>query len=48
MDKFENNLDNDQKQKFNEIITLFYNVEEYYISLAYSLGIKYGTDLDKI
>ncbi len=41
-------LDDKQKEKFNEIITLFYNTEEYYISLAYSLGVKYGKDLEKI
>ena len=48
MEDFENDLNNEQKQKFNEIISLFYNVEEYYVSFAYSLGIKYGRDLEKI
>lgn len=37
-----------QKEKFNEIISLFYNTEEYYFALAYSLGVKYAKDLKKI
>ena len=41
-------LDDRQKEKFNEIMQLFYNTEEYYFALAYSLGVKYGKDLEKI
>lgn len=41
-------LDDSQKEKFNEIIQLFYNTEEYYFALAYSLGVKYGKDLEKL
>ena len=30
-----------QKDLFNEIVNLFYNTEEYYFTLSYSLGVKY-------
>lgn len=36
-------LNEGQKEKLNEIITLFYETEEYYFALAYSLGVKYAT-----
>lgn len=48
IDQFEDKLENMQKEKFNEIISLFYNTEEYYFALAYSLGVKYAKDLKKI
>lgn len=48
MEQFENNLEDTQKEKFNEIISLFYNTEEYYFALAYSLGVKYAKDLEKL
>lgn len=38
-------LDDKQKEKFNEMVQLFYSTEEYYFALAYSLGVKYGNDL---
>lgn len=41
-------LDDTQKEKFNEVMQLFYNTEEYYLALSYSLGVKYGKDLEKI
>ncbi len=41
-------FDDNQQKAFNEIIQLFYNIEEYYLALAYSLGIKYGKDLEKL
>jgi hypothetical protein len=41
-------LQGEQKEKFDEIIKLFYETEEYYFSLSYSLGVKYGEDLSKI
>lgn len=37
-----------QRKKFNEIVELFYRIEEYYLALAYSLGIKYARDLERI
>lgn len=48
IDEAEQNLNVEQKQKLNEIITLFYVTEEYYFALAYSLGVKYGQDLEKL
>lgn len=48
IDQFEDKLENMQKEKFNEIISLFYNTEEYYFAFAYSLGVKYARDLEKI
>ena len=41
-------FDDNQQKEFNEIIQLFYDIEEYYLALAYSLGIKYGKDLEKL
>ena len=48
IEDFENELSKEQKDKFDEIIKLMYQVEEYYIALAYSLGAKYGTNLEKM
>lgn len=48
IDETEKDLNAEQKQKLNEIITLFYATEEYYFALAYSLGVKYGQDLEKL
>ena len=48
IDELEVILDDKQKEKFHEILQLFYNTEEYYFALAYSLGVKYGKDLEKL
>lgn len=48
MDEIELLLNNEQKEKFNEIIDLFYSLEEYYVAFSYALGVKYGEDLSKI
>ena len=48
MEELEDTLEDKQKEKFNEIIRLFYGIEEYYFALAYSIGVKYGKDLEKI
>ena len=48
IDEAEKELNAEQKQKLNEIITLFYATEEYYFALAYSLGVKYGQELEKM
>ena len=48
MDDIELLFDDKQKEKFNEIVKLFYETEEYYFAFSYSLGIKYGEDLKKI
>ena len=41
-------LNDKQKQKFHEIMQLFYETEEYYFALSYSLGVKYGNDLKNL
>lgn len=48
MEELEKNLPNEQKELYNELITLFYKTEEYYFALSYSLGVKYGKDLSNI
>ena len=48
MEEFEKTLPEQQKEKFNEIIELFYKTEEYYFAFSYSLGVKYGEELKKL
>ena len=48
LDNFEKELSKEQKEKFDQVIKLMYQVEEYYIVLAYSLGMKYGENLEKM
>ena len=48
IEELEKTLSEKQKDQFNEIIQLFYQTEEYYFTLSYSLGVKYGEDLKKI
>ena len=48
IENLETHLNQEQREQFNEIIKLFYETEEYYFALSYSLGIKYGKDLEKI
>lgn len=48
MECIEETLSEEQRQKFNEFVTLIYSIEEYYFAFIYSLGVKYGQDLDKI
>ena len=38
----------EQQDKFDEVIRLNYQVEEYYFTLAYFLGMKYGEKISKI
>ena len=48
IEEFEKILPEQQKEKFDEIVQLFYKTEEYYFAFSYSLGVKYGKDLNKI
>jgi len=48
MEELEKDLSQNQQEKFHEVIELFYQTEEYYFALAYSLGIKYGEDLKRL
>ena len=45
IDKLNTNLSGKQKEDFNTLMKLFYETEEYYFALIYSLGIKYGENL---
>ena len=48
IDDLEKKLLEEQKEQFNEIIQLFLETEEYYFALSYSLGVKYGKDLNEL
>lgn len=48
MEGLDSTLTDLQKKQFHEIIQLFYQTEEYYFALSYSLGVKYGKDLKQI
>lgn len=48
MEELEKNLSKEQKEKFNEIVNLFYQAEAYYFAFSYSLGVKYGKGLEKL
>lgn len=48
IDELNKELPINYKEKFNEIINLTYSVEEYYLVLAYSLGVKYGENLKNL
>lgn len=48
MEELEKTLSDEQKQKFDEIVELFYKTEEYYFAFSYSLGVKYGEELKKL
>ena len=48
MEELEQTLSKQQKEQFDEIVQLFYKTEEYYFAFSYSLGVKYGKDLENI
>lgn len=48
IDELNSILKDEQKDKLDQIIKLFYETEEYYFGLSYLLGIKLGEDLKKI
>lgn len=48
MENFEKDLSKENKDKFDKIIKLMYQLEEYYITLAYMLGTKYGKNIEHI
>lgn len=45
IDSLNEMLSREQKEKFNNLIKSFYETEEYYFALSYSLGVKYGESL---
>ena len=48
MEELEKSLSPEQVEKFHEIVELFYKTEEFYFAFSYSLGVKYGQDLEKL
>lgn len=48
IDELTNCLTKEQNELLDEIIKLFYQTEEYYFALSYSLGVKYGEDLKRL
>ena len=48
MEELEKTLSKEQKEKFDKIIKLFHDTEEYYFAFSYSLGVKYGEDLKNL
>ena len=47
-EELEKTLNEEQKNKLNEIIKSTYDLEEFYLALSYSLGVKYGKDLENL
>lgn len=48
MEELENSLPEDLREKFDDVIRLTYQIEEYYFTLAYLLGSKYGGQVNKL
>ena len=48
MEELDSMLPEEQQEKFDEVMRLNYQVEEYYFTLAYLLGMKYGEKISKI
>lgn len=48
LEELDNLLPEELQEKFDDIMRLNYQVEEYYFTLAYLLGMKYGEKMNKI
>lgn len=48
IEELEKTLPENQKEQLNKIVELYYETEEYYFAFAYSLGVKYGEELQEI
>lgn len=48
MDILSENLKKKDKELFDKFVELYYQTEEYYLALAFSLGVKYGNELNKL
>ena len=48
MEELDKKLPEDLKEQFDEIVRLNYQIEDYYFTLAYLLGSKYGESMGKI
>ena len=47
-EELEKSLSEKQLEEFQEMMKLNYEIEQYYFALSYSLGVKYGEDLQKL
>ncbi len=45
IEQLQKELQEGQKEKFNQIIDLVYKTEEYYFAYSYLLGVKHGADI---
>ena len=48
IEDLENEISKEDKEKLDKVMKLMYQIEEYYITLAYMLGTKYGKNVEKI
>lgn len=48
MEELDNELSDELREKFDNVIRLTYQLEEYYFTLAYLLGTKYGEQMNKL
>ncbi len=48
MEDLENALPDELREKYDEVMRLMYQTEDYYFTLAYLLGAKYGEKMGKI
>ena len=48
MEELENALPDELQEKFDDVMRLTYQVEDYYFTLAYLLGMKYGEKMNKM
>ena len=48
IEKFENSLSDDFKNKLEDILKLNYQIDSYYYTLAYYLGLQHGKQLKEI
>lgn len=48
IEKLEREISTEQKSELNEIVKLFYELEEYYFAFSYSLGVKFGNSLESL
>lgn len=48
IENLDEKMPKDLKDTFDEMLRLTYQIEEYYFTLAYLLGAKYGEQLEKL
>ena len=48
METLDEKIPDELRKNFDEMVRLTYQIEEYYFTLAYLLGAKYGEQLEKL